>query len=314
MVIVTHEIAFAREVADRLDLHARRHRGRGRSGAAGDRQSAGSRDARLPQPFPPHRRVAAGQRSTVMPDIDRAYLVTGAASGIGRATAKLLAAPGTALLLHTRSNAEGLDATAAEAEAKGAAVGKLPRRSRRGSSRYRRRRRRATRFRTARRIDPGRRSCPPRQRDRHAGGSVPAGDGRIGAGVHAAGRRRAAAAACRARYADRGGVLFRRACDPAGIRTLCRNGGKPLRARSAGASHRDRLAEDGITVNAVSPGLIIKDKPSESRLSPEQIAATEALIPMRRRGRPEEVAEIIAFLASPKRPTSPARSGTSMEA
>jgi 3-oxoacyl-[acyl-carrier protein] reductase len=58
--------------------------------------------------------------------------------------------------------------------------------------------------------------------------------------------------------------------------------------------------KDGITVNAVAPGLIVKDRPSESRLSPEQIAATEALIPMRRRGRPEEVAEIIAFLASPK--------------
>ncbi|MGY4466459.1 3-oxoacyl-[acyl-carrier protein] reductase [Bradyrhizobium sp. LB9.1b] len=60
------------------------------------------------------------------------------------------------------------------------------------------------------------------------------------------------------------------------------------------------LAQDGITVNAVAPGLILKDRPSESRLSPEQIAATEALIPMGRRGRPEEVAEIIAFLASPK--------------
>jgi NAD(P)-dependent dehydrogenase (short-subunit alcohol dehydrogenase family) len=59
------------------------------------------------------------------------------------------------------------------------------------------------------------------------------------------------------------------------------------------------LAKDGITVNAVAPGLIAKDRPSESKLSPEQIAATEALIPMRRRGRLEEVAEVIAFLASP---------------
>ena len=59
-----------------------------------------------------------------MPNIDRAYLITGAASGIGRATAKLLAAPGTALLLHTRSNAAGLDDTAAEAEAHGAVVAK----------------------------------------------------------------------------------------------------------------------------------------------------------------------------------------------
>ena len=59
-----------------------------------------------------------------MLNIDRVYLVTGAASGIGRATAKLLAAPGTALLLHTRSNAAGLDATATEAEAQGAVVAK----------------------------------------------------------------------------------------------------------------------------------------------------------------------------------------------
>lgn len=130
-----------------------------------------------------------------MPDIDRAYLVTGAASGIGRATAKLLAAPGTALLLHTRSNTEGLDAAAAEAEAKGTAVAKclgdLAEEAAVTDAV-------AAAQRTFGRLDGlilvgG--SCPPRQRDRHAGGSIPAGDGRVCTGLHAAGRRRAAAAA-----------------------------------------------------------------------------------------------------------------------
>ncbi len=52
--------------------------------------------------------------------IDRVVIVTGAASGIGAATALRLAAPGTALVLATRGNAEGLEKTAAEARARGA--------------------------------------------------------------------------------------------------------------------------------------------------------------------------------------------------
>jgi 3-oxoacyl-[acyl-carrier protein] reductase len=53
---------------------------------------------------------------------ERVVLVTGAASGIGAATALRLAGPGTALLLTTRGNAEGLDRAAAAARARGAAV------------------------------------------------------------------------------------------------------------------------------------------------------------------------------------------------
>uniref|UniRef100_UPI00311ACFC1 SDR family oxidoreductase n=1 Tax=Bradyrhizobium sp. ISRA442 TaxID=2866197 RepID=UPI00311ACFC1 len=157
-----------------------------KSVAAGDRRAARDRDARVPQLFPPHRRAAAGHNGIVMPDINRVYLVTGAASAIGTPPDEFRRAMDESALTFTRP----VDAALS-----------LPRRS--------------------------------------------------------------------------------------ALEALVR-----LTAVE--------LAKDGITVNAVAPGLIVKDKPSESRLSPEQIAATEALIPMRHRGRPDEVAEIIAFLASPK--------------
>ncbi len=50
----------------------------------------------------------------------------------------------------------------------------------------------------------------------------------------------------------------------------------------------------GITVNGVAPG-IIASPAVEAVLSREKIAA---LVPMRRAGRPEEVAELVGFLAS----------------
>lgn len=54
--------------------------------------------------------------------IARVVLVTGAASGIGAATAGRLAGPGTALVLTTRSNADGLARAAEAARAAGAVV------------------------------------------------------------------------------------------------------------------------------------------------------------------------------------------------
>ena len=54
--------------------------------------------------------------------IQRVVVVTGAASGIGAAVARRIAAPGTALLLTTRSNTAGLEAVAAAAHDAGAGV------------------------------------------------------------------------------------------------------------------------------------------------------------------------------------------------
>jgi NAD(P)-dependent dehydrogenase (short-subunit alcohol dehydrogenase family) len=57
-----------------------------------------------------------------------------------------------------------------------------------------------------------------------------------------------------------------------------------------------RVAEYNITVNAVAPGTtetdIIKQLPSE------QIEAVKKMIPLKRLGRPEEIAEVVTFLAS----------------
>ncbi|WP_029073404.1 SDR family NAD(P)-dependent oxidoreductase [Kaistia adipata] len=54
--------------------------------------------------------------------IERVVLVTGAASGIGAATVRAIARPGTAILLHTRKNEQGLAVVAEEARKAGSLV------------------------------------------------------------------------------------------------------------------------------------------------------------------------------------------------
>lgn len=56
------------------------------------------------------------------------------------------------------------------------------------------------------------------------------------------------------------------------------------------------LAHHGIRVNSIQPGLI--RTPMTEAMAPEAYAATEATIPMRRAGEPEEIAGVVAFLAS----------------
>lgn len=56
------------------------------------------------------------------------------------------------------------------------------------------------------------------------------------------------------------------------------------------------VASRGVTVNAVAPGIIAS--PMADAVFPQ--AQIEAMVPMRRAGTPEEVADLVAFLASEK--------------
>src|ERR1700722_634806 len=57
------------------------------------------------------------------------------------------------------------------------------------------------------------------------------------------------------------------------------------------------VATDGICVNAVSPAVI--QTQILDQLTPEQVAYMTEKIPMRRTGKPEEIANVVHFLASP---------------
>ncbi|MEX2650270.1 MAG: 3-oxoacyl-ACP reductase family protein [Alphaproteobacteria bacterium] len=56
------------------------------------------------------------------------------------------------------------------------------------------------------------------------------------------------------------------------------------------------VARDGVTVNAVSPGYIATEMLGE--IDPAGLEAALGLVPMRRYGKPEEIAAAMAFLAS----------------
>ncbi len=61
-----------------------------------------------------------------------------------------------------------------------------------------------------------------------------------------------------------------------------------------------QLAPDGISVNAVAPGFVPETGFWDGRRTDELVAQRVARIPMGRPGRVEEVAEAVAYLASPQ--------------
>ncbi len=60
------------------------------------------------------------------------------------------------------------------------------------------------------------------------------------------------------------------------------------------------LAESAVTCNCVVPGLIEKDRDTSDSLADDRLSGLAEKIPLGRPGHPDEVAALVAFLASPE--------------
>lgn len=226
-------------------------------------------------------------------------LITGAASGIGAALARRLAAPDVRLVLHTGSRQAAVDAVAAELRARGAEVaagigamedpataGRLVEiaRERFGG------------------LDAVVANAGFAKRVPMADLDAATLDSSLAAMI--GGFYRLARAALPLLQKSRAGRIVVVSSFVAHVFKLggdsfpasaAAKGGMEAMARSLAAE----LAPQGITVNCVVPGFVRKDSGTASSLDPERWKASLARIPMGRVGEPGEIAATIAFLLSP---------------
>ena len=225
----------------------------------------------------------------------RVVLVTGAASGIGAACCRRLAAPGTSILVHTRKNADGAERVAAAVAAAGGEAAVM--------------------------LGDIADAALPAALVEGAVGRF----GGLDTVIHAAGF------ADKTPFAEAQDATFAKSLDTVlwGFIRLARAALPHLRdgrivaissfvahvfrtdvatfpASAAAKAGMEALvralaveaAAAGTTVNAVSPGYTRKDPGAHAALTAAQWDAVTAKIPMKRLGTPEDVAAMVAFLAS----------------
>jgi NAD(P)-dependent dehydrogenase (short-subunit alcohol dehydrogenase family) len=230
--------------------------------------------------------------------VQRGILITGSGSGIGAATARRLAGPGIGILVHARQNQAGVDAVADELEARGAQtvrlcgdvadadvvtqivyqtaavfgridvlihVAGLPRR--------------------------GGFSCDLELEAEHCFDAIPLAFYRLVA--RAQKFLRAAPAGRVIAVGTHNSHVFRN-----DYPTFPLSGSAKAALEVMVRTLAVELAPHGATVNCVVPGLIRKSN-GDPVLTAEEWNRFADLVPARRIGEPDEVAAVIAFLASP---------------
>lgn len=231
-----------------------------------------------------------------MPD-QTTCLITGAASGIGRALALRLAGPQTRLVLHTRKNREGLEAAAAEAQAKGAETvlvyGDLSDPAACAAAIDACGGRLDWLVSNAGFADKRRVADLPEDALRYAHAGITDAFFHL---IRAAqpllaasdrGRVVAVSSFVAHRFPPKGTLFPASAQAKAGLEALAR-------------AFAAEMAADKVTVNVVSPGYIQKDAGAHAALTAAQFEETAGKIPFARLGAPDEVAAAIAFLLQPE--------------
>jgi len=230
----------------------------------------------------------------------RTVLITGASSGIGAATARALAAPGTAIALHARRNKAGAEKVAAEVRAKGSEVLLVEGDLAETGVAARLVAETAEKFGGLHVIVSNAGFA-----DRRPIGEVDRAtwDASLAAMTSAFFELATAAKPFLVKAGAAGRLIgvssFVAHAHARGLMsfpvTAAAKAGIEALARALAAD----LAPAGVTVNCVAPGFIEKDADGHAAVSRDRMVEISKLIPIGRYGRTAEVAAVIAFLCSP---------------